>query len=195
MAYKTDNFDDEIVRRLMKGDVGLLPTDTIYGISGRALDKITVNRIRQIKGRSHDKPFIILISDIKMLDLLSISADQARTAQHYWPGPLSGIFQAPSAPDWLRAADGTLAVRLPDYDKLVKLIQKTGPIISTSANNAGERPAQTAAQAESVFGGQLDFYVNIGPLNNPPSTLAAVKDGRLKVLRPGSVNVSKEDTI
>jgi len=192
MAYRTDNFDDEIVRRLTRGSIGLVPTDTIYGISSRALDKSAADRIRQVKGRSHSKSFIVLISDIKMLDLLSISASQASAVKKYWPGPLSAIFRAPLAPDWLRAADGTLAIRLPDYGGLRQLIDKVGPIISTSANVAGQPPALTAAEAKSVFDDQLEFYVNVGPLDNPPSTLAAIKDGRLKVLRQGSVNLSKE---
>lgn len=170
--------------------MGLLPSDTIYGLSGRAMDETAVGRIRRIKGRANDKPFIVLVSSIKMLGLLSIPLEQAGPVKEYWPGPLSAVFKAPGAPDWLRAADGTLAVRLPDYPELRSLIDRTGPLISTSANLSGGQPAATVQESKERFGDKLDFYVDIGPLNNPPSTVVSVKGKRLEVLRPGTIKIN-----
>lgn len=189
MAYKTTTFDDEIVRRLERGGVGLLPSDTIYGLSGRALDEAAAGKIRKIKGRDSGKPFIVLISDLKMLDLLSIPAGQAEPVKKYWPAPLSVVFDAPEAPDWLRAADGTLAVRLPDFPELLELIDKTCPLISTSANLQGQAPALNVAEAKELFGDNLDFYVDAGELDIPPSTLAKIENGKLKVIRQGSIKI------
>lgn len=189
MSYITDSFDDEIVRRLEAGGVGLLPSDTIYGLSARALDRGAVERIHALKDRSPGKPMIVLISDIKMLDLLSISADQAGLAKDYWPGPLSLEFQAPDAPAWLHRGLKHFAIRLPDYPELRQLIDKVGPLVSTSANIEGQEPVSSVAEARRVFGDKLDFLVDAGQLDNPPSTLAVVEDGRLKVVRQGAVKI------
>jgi L-threonylcarbamoyladenylate synthase len=189
MNYETDSFDGEIVRLLQNGGAGLLPTDTIYGLSGRAEDYEAVERLHKLKGRAGNKPFIILISNIKMLDLLSISDKQASAVKNYWPGALSVVFPAPDAPAWLHRGAGSLAVRLPDYPELIRLIDKTGPLVSTSANLPDQPPARTVSEAKELFGSQLDFYVDAGELSGPPSTLAALSDNVLRVIRQGAVRI------
>lgn len=188
MAYTTDSFDDEVVRRLKAGGAGLLPTDTIYGLSCRALDRGAVERIRRLKDRGAQKPFIVLISDIKMLDLLSISKEKAGPAKKYWPARLSVVLPS-LAQEFLTQGTSSLAVRVPDYKELRELIEKVGPIVSTSANIEGGEPARTVEEAKKLFGDQLDFYVDVGELDNPPSTLAVVEGGRLKAVRPGAVKI------
>jgi len=191
VSYVTDSFDEEIVRLLRRGGVGLLPTDTIYGLSCMALDQAAVERIRSLKSRSAGKPFIILISDIKMLDLLSISPEQAKITEQYWPGPLSIILSS-QAPDFLTLGTASLAVRMPDSPNLTELISSIGPITSTSANLEGEQPVQSLPAAQKLFGDKLDFYVNAGNLDNPPSTLAEIKDGKLEVVRQGAAKIDKD---
>lgn len=190
MAYITDIFDDKITDSLQSSGVGLLPTDTIYGLSCRALDQLAVNRLHKLKDRSAHKPFIILISDIKMLNLLSISQKQTSLVIKYWPSALSVVFSAPKAPAWLRLGSQTLAVRLPNHSSLQKLINKTGPLISTSANIEGQEPTKSVQEAKSIFGNRLDFYVDVGMLDNPPSSLAEENKGQLKILRQGAVKLS-----
>jgi L-threonylcarbamoyladenylate synthase len=189
MAYITDEFDDEVVRLLKKGGAGLLPTDTIYGLSARALDAAAVERIHKIKLRDSGKPLIVLISDLKMLDLLNISSKQAAPAEKYWPGALSLEFQAAGSPVWLHRGLEHFAIRIPDHPGLLELIKKVGPIVSTSANLQGESPVRSAEEAQGLFGDRLDFYVDAGELDNPPSTLAVIENGKLKVVRQGSVKV------
>lgn len=191
MAYVTDKFDDEVVRLLKQGSVGLLPTDTIYGLSCRALDHQAVKRVHRLKNRRAHKPFIVLISDIKMLNLLSISAKQANPVKEYWPGALSVIFEAKETPDWLQLGSKTLAVRQPDYPQLLELIDKVGPIISTSANLENESPADSLEQAQKIFGDELDFYVDAGNLAGLPSSLASLSESKLKLLRQGAVRIKE----
>jgi L-threonylcarbamoyladenylate synthase len=195
VAYITDSFDDEVARLLKQGGAGLLPTDTIYGLSCRALDERAVERLHKLKERDSNKPFIVLISDIKMLDLLSISKEQASVIKKYWPGALSLEFQTPSAPKWLHRGLYHFAIRMPDYPELRKLIDQVGPIVSTSANLQGEPPFNSVDKARQVFGGKLDFYVDVGELNNPASTLAVIKDGLLVVERQGAVKINSEEDL
>jgi L-threonylcarbamoyladenylate synthase len=193
MAYMANEFDDEIVRLLQQGGVGLLPTDTIYGLSCRALDEQAVERIHKLKERDDGKPLIVLISDTKMLNMLSISDKQASIVENYWPGRLSVILPAPQTPAWLQLDTDSLAVRLPDHPELLELINKVGPIVSTSANLQGAAPVKSADEAVKIFDDKLDFYVDAGELDNPPSTLAVVDNGRLKVVRPSAVKIDEKE--
>lgn len=171
------------------GRVGVLPSDTIYGLSCRALDKKAVERIYELKGRDSTKPVIVLISKVEMLDLLSINSEQAESSKKYWPGPLSVIFDAPNAPAWLTRASGSLAVRWPADAELCELIDKTGPIVSTSANPEGQSPAKDINEAKKYFGDNVDFYIDAGELHNQPSTIAELKAGELKVIRSGATKI------
>lgn len=185
MAYLADSFDNEIIVRLQNGGVGVLPTDTIYGLSCQALDKQAVERIYELKGRNSKKPVVVLISDLNMLDLLSIDKASAEVIKKFWPGKLSAIFEAPNAPAWLTRGAGSLAVRWPDYPELCKLIDESGPLVSTSANPEGKTPANSIETTRHYFGESVDFYVDTGPLNGLPSTIVEIKPGQLEVIRQG----------
>ena len=174
---------------LGQGKVGLLPTDTIYGISASALNEQAVAKIHELKGRKSNKPLIVLISDIKMLGLLSISANQAKLAKPFWPGALSLEFKTPNAPKWLHRGLYHFAIRMPKYPELLKLIKAVGPIVSTSANLQGELPANSVDEAKKIFGDKLDFYVEAGSLKAQPSTLAIEFKGNLRVVRQGAVKI------
>lgn len=191
MPYTTNGLDFHIQRLLLEGKVGCMPSDTIYGLSCRALDRQAVEKLHQIKGRPYDKPFIILVSDIKMLDLLSISSDQAKIAGKYWPGQLTMICPAEHPAKWLDLGLGTLAVRVPDNEALLKLISNTGPLISTSANPNREKPAETINEARKYFRDQLDFYVDTGRLSAIASTIVRLNNDKLEVVRPGAVTIKE----
>lgn len=167
----------------------MLPSDTIYGLSCQALDKSAVERIYSLKGRDPNKPFIILISRIDMLDLLSISRKQVGLTKKYWPGQVSFILEAPDSPVWLQHSTGKLAVRMPVNKALRDLIDKVGPIISTSANLEGQPPVESVSQAKALFGNLLDFYVDVGKIKAQPSTVVKLENGKLEVVRQGAVKL------
>ena len=189
MSCVTGSFDNQVVDLIKQGGVGFLPTDTIYGLSCLALNQASVDKIHKLKDRAAHKPFIILISNTKMLDLLSIDSKDTMLVQKYWPGALSIILPDAKGPSWLTLNTATLAVRIPGNDQLRQLIDAVGPIVSTSANLQGQQPINSVAVAQKVFGKQLDFYVDFGKLDNPPSTLVAIKGGKLDVVRQGAVKI------
>lgn len=191
MSYITDSFDDEIVRLLNNGGVGLLPTDTIYGLSCRARDKMTVKKVRELKARAEDKPFVVLISNTGQLKDLGIISTDAAGALRYWPGKLTIICKAQKAPSWLHGGTHSLAVRQPDDEILRELIDKVGPIISTSANLAGQKPALSVSAAQKYFGDKLDFYVDRGPINKKPSTIIRVTFSKVEVVRQGALKIKE----
>lgn len=189
MAYSTESFDSEIVRQLQSGGVGLLPSDTIYGLSCRALDEAAVERLRLVKKRQGSKRLIVLIGDLSQLKILGLNEGYAEYVKDFWPGPLTLVYPAAGAPLWLHRGEKEFGVRLPASPELRKLITKTGPITSTSANEEGGEPVKNARQARKLFGDKLDFYVDGGQLDNQPSTLAAIRNGKLEVIRPGAVKI------
>jgi L-threonylcarbamoyladenylate synthase len=186
MSYYSRKFDERIVELLKTGAVGVLPTDTIYGLSALALNEKSVNRVHALKRKSRGRPLIVLISDTAQLPLIGINIEQASYLEQYWPAPLSIEFNAKHSPAWLHRGSYFFAVRMPNNNELRSLIRNVGPIVSTSANLTGKKPAITVDEAKKYFGGKLDFYVDVGKLQGSPSTLAKLKDGKLEVIRQGS---------
>lgn len=189
MSYSTNSFDNKIIELIKKGAVGLLPTDTIYGLSAAALNIKAIEKVRNLKGRDVNKPFIVIIASVSQLEQLGIKKDQAAATLKYWPAPLSIIFESRDIPTWLQQGTSSLAVRMPDDDELQDLIRKTGPIVSTSANLQGQEPAQNVGKAKNYFGRKLDFYVDKGDLSGEPSTLAKLEGQNLKIIRQGCYKI------
>lgn len=189
MSYNAKKFDDKIITILQNGGVGVLPTDTIYGLSTVALNERAVEKIHKLKGRDSSKPLIVLIANTAQLSELGLDEKHSEPVKEYWPGPLSLEFDASNAPLWLHRKSSFFAVRLPKDEKLCRLIEKIGPLVSTSANLQGQEPAKSIKEAKKYFGDRLDFYIDVGELEGQSSTLVKLEDGQLKVIRPGALNI------
>lgn len=176
----------EIVGLLHAGGVGVLPTDTIYGLVGSALMPKTIERVYKLKKRSPDKPLIVLIADIEELEQFGVVLSEKLIAQlhHYWPGAHSIIL--PTIDEdffYLHRGGGTIAFRLPDKENLRELIQKTGPLVAPSANIEGKSPAQTIEQARKYFGTDVAFYIDGGELIGKPSTILEFNGKDMRIIR------------
>ncbi len=167
---------EKIVKLLQEGAVGVMPTDTIYGILGRAQDPKVVNRIFKIKKRSSAKPFIILISEIDEVKLFGVklSPKQRKFLKKLWPGKVSVVLP--------RKKSG-IAFRIPKNKNLLQILRKTGPLVAPSANPEGLPPAISMASARRYFGNKVDFYVPGGKLTSKPSKLVKFSGGGLITLR------------
>lgn len=163
--------EPELVDLLKNGAVGVIRTDTLYGLVAKAADEKAVARVYSIKRRADTKPPIVLISSTDQL-LDPAPGTYLGFLKSVWPGPNSIIMPAPSAPLWLTRGTGTVAYRIPDLPELTDLIAKTGPLIAPSANYEGEMPAMNIEQATSYFADEVDFYVDGGEVEaNNPSAL------------------------
>lgn len=164
-----------------------MPTDTIYGLVGSALDKKTVRRIYRIRTRSPKKPCIILIASPRELRRFGIILNtwQKKQTEKFWPGPVSIVLPVPSRKfRYLHRDRKTLAFRVPQKPSLRKLLAKTGPLIAPSANPEGFPPAQNLYEAKKYFGKNVDFYVPGRVLTRKPSRVIYVQGGKTRVLRP-----------
>lgn len=183
----------EIVKLLKKGKIGVIPTDTIYGIVGSALIPDTVEQIYKLRKRAAGKPFIILISSLNDLNHFNIqlTEKQVEFLKKVWPNPISVVLPV-AGEKWryLHSGTNSLAFRIPKDGKLVETLKQVGPLIAPSANFAGEKPSQNIDEAKIYFGDKVDFYVDGGTIKSDPSTLIQLNtDGTLVVLRKGSYNV------
>jgi L-threonylcarbamoyladenylate synthase len=178
----------EIVCVLRAGGVGVLPTDTLYGLVGSALNKKAVSRIYQLKKRAPEKPFIILISSPKDLELFNVKPDEKASGvlKNVWPGPVSVVLPCNAARlSYLRRKTKGLAFRLPKPAWLRKLLLQTGPLVAPSANWQGMPPAQDIKQAKQYFSNQVDFYCDAGKIRGQASALIAITRQGVKILRQG----------
>ena len=172
---------------LKNGGIGVLPTDTLYGVVASARNKEAVERVYTLKGRAPAKPCIILISSLTDLSVFTVTLSPTlqSTLKKYWPGPTSIIL--PCAGEkfaYLHRGTHSLAFRLPKQEALIKLLQETGPLIAPSANPEGLTPAKTIEEARAYFGERVDFYEDGGTLTNPPSTLIRINEnGEVEKLR------------
>lgn len=176
----------KIVQILKNGGIGVIPTDTIYGLVGKAKNKKTVERIYKIRQRNPQKPFIILISslaDLKKFDI-KLSSKSLVLISKLWPGQVSIILPCPDLKfKYLHRGTKTLAFRLPRELRLRNFLKKTGPLVAPSVNLEGESPAKNLKQAESYFGDTLDFYVDSGELKRKPSKLIKLVGKKIEYLR------------
>lgn len=182
-----------IEKIFQKDGVGVIATDTLYGLAGSAFSKKAVKRIYKLKKRDPKKPLIILISSLADLGLFKIKVDQKTEEKlnDYWPGKVSIILPCSSKKlTYLHRGGRTLAFRLPAKKNLQRLLKKTGPLVAPTANPQGEKPAKTAKQAKAYFGKQVDFYLDQGRLDFPPSTLITIESGKIRVLRQGEVKIT-----
>jgi L-threonylcarbamoyladenylate synthase len=156
----------------------------MYGLVGVAPS--TGERIRGIKGRGEEKPFLRLLPDPSWVGKFSSLAVPDRLLK-YWPGPLTLIFPAREG--------GTVALRVPDSRFLRELLEAVGsPLYSTSVNRAGAAPLQTVEEMRREFENSVDLIFDSGDLPpGPPSTLVDVTSRPCKVLRPGALVLSPAD--
>jgi tRNA threonylcarbamoyl adenosine modification protein (Sua5/YciO/YrdC/YwlC family) len=170
--------------------VGVIATDTIYGVVARAQDPDAVEKLYQIKKRE-GKPGTVIAASPEQLRALGIAKEYLDNVAHLWPAPLSIVLPVGDDLAYVHQGKDSLAVRIPADENLRAILQQTGPLLTSSANFPGEPPAQTVGRAKQYFGDTVDFYVDGGDTTgNQPSTVAILsEEGTLTVLRQGAVQL------
>lgn len=203
MADIFSSFNLKAVKILNDGGVGVIPTDTIYGIVGLALNKKVVERIYRLRKRNLKKPMIILIGSIRDLNLfgIKIGTKTKNILSKIWPNKVSIILPCLAEASceggpcknrkflYLHRGTGSLAFRLPKNKKLVALLKITGPLVAPSANWEGCEPSETIEGAQRYFGDKIGFYIDVGTKKSKPSTLIKLDSGEIKIIREGAVHL------
>jgi L-threonylcarbamoyladenylate synthase len=179
--------EKSIIETIKNGGVGVLPTDTLYGLVGSALNKKAVQKSYRLKQRSENKPFIILISKLNDLKLFGCVLGQQEKIifKKYWPGKVTIVLPCPNLAkemSYLKPLNQTLALRMPKEIWLKSLLNKTGPLVAPSANPEGLPPACDINQAKSYFN-KVDFYCDVGTLKSKPSKIIKIENSKIIFLR------------
>jgi L-threonylcarbamoyladenylate synthase len=188
-------YSQQIIKSLKEGGVGVIPTDTVYGIVCSALNEKSVEKVYGIRRRRPDKPCIILIADISDLSLFGINVGRLteQLINRLWPGQVSIILPCDKGEfSYLHRGTNTLAFRLPANEDLRAMLRETGPLIAPSANPEGQATAITIEKAREYFPENVDFFEDAGPRVGEPSTVVSIDNGEIRILRQGSVIISPE---
>ena len=180
---------------VQRGEVVVLPTDTVYGVGADAFDPAAVAAVLAAKGRGRNVPPPVLVPNARTLDGIATDlSDAARElVSAFWPGPVTLVCRAQPALDWdLGDTHGTVAVRMPLHRVALALLELTGPMAVTSANRTGQPPATTVDEAVDQLGDAVRVYLDGGPTSSAAaSTIVDVTGDVPRVLRVGPVDLDR----
>lgn len=190
-----------------RGELVVIPTDTVYGVAADAFDPNAVTRLLDAKGRERTSPPPVLIPGIPTLDALATDIPEPvrRLVAEFWPGGLTVILHAQPSLQWdLGETRGTVALRMPANPIALELLSETGPLAVSSANLSGQPSASTAADAERMLGESVTVYLDGGPAGDayeaigerPGDTSSTIVDatslsadgGLLRIVRAGVIS-------
>ncbi|WP_298036897.1 L-threonylcarbamoyladenylate synthase [uncultured Desulfuromonas sp.] len=183
----------KVVECLRQGGVIAYPTDTTYGIGCDIFNRKGVKKIYQIKQRDPRKPFSFICADLSdAANYAQVSNFAFKTMRRRLPGPYTFVLDATrTVPDLLTTRQKTVGVRIPDNPIVLSIVRELGhPLVTTSANIAGEEPYHDPAQIEDAMGKVLDLVVDGGILLGDPSSVISLLGDRPDVLRQGSGDTS-----
>jgi L-threonylcarbamoyladenylate synthase len=175
-----------------RGELVVLPTDTVYGLGTDAFSPDAVAGLLAAKGRGRDLPVPVLVGSPRTLDGIAtqISPAARSLVEAFWPGGLTLVAKVQPTLQWdLGETGGTVAVRMPLHLVAIELLQETGPMAVSSANKSGHPPATTADEAIEQLGEAVSVYLDGGPAGEPvPSTIVDVSGPVPRLLRVGAVS-------
>ncbi|TMR21788.1 threonylcarbamoyl-AMP synthase [Nonomuraea turkmeniaca] len=185
----------EAAAAVRRGELVVLPTDTVYGIGADAFTPAAVTALLDAKGRGRDMPPPVLVGTVRAATALidDMGAYGQDLIDAFWPGPLTLVCKANRALSWdLGDTKGTVAVRMPLDSVALELLKETGPMAVSSANRSGAPAATTAAEAEEQLGDAVAVYLDGGKTtDNTPSTILDLTTAVPRMLRRGAIPVEK----
>ncbi len=180
---------------VQRGELVVIPTDTVYGLGADAFDPDAVAALLAAKGRGREMPPPVLISAVTTIDALVTGlSDYGRAlVEAFWPGPLTVVCTQQPSLQWdLGETRGTVAVRMPDHQVALDLLERTGPMAVSSANLTGQSAATDADQAEAMLGDVVAVIVDDGPSPGAAaSTIVDVRGEQGRVLRTGAISLEE----
>lgn len=183
----------EAKKLLLEGKNIAVPTETVYGLAGIVSIESALERIYSLKNRSKKNPMIIHVANLNQVKSLvkSISDDALMLMKKFWPGPLTLILPAKeSVPSVARSDMPTIAIRMPQNDQVLKLIEEVGPIAAPSANLSGKPTATTIEAVEEDFGKNFPILEGSIPEVGLESTIIG-QFPEWKLLRFGAIPIEE----
>ena len=183
------------VAAVLKGDLVVLPTDTVYGIGADAFRPAAVQSLLAAKGRGREMPPPVLVGSVRAASALveDLGPYGQELIDEFWPGGLTLICRASRSLKWdLGDTKGTVAVRMPRNEIALEVLVQTGPMAVSSANLTGQPAATTAEAAREQLGESVDVYLDGGSCEaDVPSTIVDLTGEMPRLLRGGAVPIGK----
>jgi tRNA threonylcarbamoyl adenosine modification protein (Sua5/YciO/YrdC/YwlC family) len=186
-------------RAVQQGELVVIPTDTVYGIGADAFDAEAVGGLLDAKGRGREMPPPVLVSAATTVDALATDLPGYARAliEEFWPGPLTLVCRQQPSLQWdLGETRGTVAVRMPDHEVALAVLERTGPLAVSSANLTGMPAALEADAAEEMLGGAVAVIIDAGPATGgEASTIVDVTGDQGRVLRRGALSLERLNAV
>jgi len=198
MMKKNNAIIDKAVQLLKVGEIVALPTETVYGLAGNALDPCAIAKIFEAKSRPQDNPLIVHVSDIEMLRELGLEISELalKLAEKFWPGPLTMVLKKIDdiIPSEISCGFDSVAVRVPNSRIMLEIIKRCGfPVAAPSANLSGRPSPTTVQHVRDDIGDLIDLIVDGGNceigIESTVISFVHEKNEKIRVLRPGAVTV------
>jgi tRNA threonylcarbamoyl adenosine modification protein (Sua5/YciO/YrdC/YwlC family) len=174
-----------------RGDLVVLPTDTVYGLGTDAFSQKGPQKLLAAKGRDRNMPIPVLVGHVKALDGLAQRVDGVTKAlaEAFWPGALTIVVKAQPTLRWdLGETNQTVALRMPLNPIAIELLNAVGPMAVSSANKTGQPAATNVEEAIAQLGEEVTIYLDGGQTpGNVASTIVDVSSGEIKLLRQGAI--------
>jgi L-threonylcarbamoyladenylate synthase len=170
------------VSALARGELVVIPTETVYGLAADPRVSGAVEKIYGAKERPETKPIAFLAADVAQVAARGAVMEPAavRLMRRFWPGPLTLVLKTPG---------GFVGFRVPDYSVTLSLLWRAKSVLAvTSANRSGDQPALTAADAAEALGERVSLVLDAGVSpGGVPSTVVKVDGEKVDVLREGAI--------
>jgi L-threonylcarbamoyladenylate synthase len=190
---------EQAAQAARRGELVVLPTDTVYGIGADAFSPSGVAALLAAKGRGRDMPVPVLVGSPRTVEGLATDITDAgrRLVEAFWPGALTIVVnQQPSLAWDLGDTDGTVALRMPLHPVAIELLVMVGPMAVSSANRSGEPPATTCDEAVAQLDDSVRVYLDGGPAGDPvPSSIVDLTGPVPLLLRSGAIDLETLRTV
>jgi L-threonylcarbamoyladenylate synthase len=184
---------------IARGELIVIPTDTVYGVAADAFSPEAVQRLLDAKGRGRQQPPPVLVGGVDAMRALveDVPEPVQRLVDRFWPGGLTIVLPAQASLSWdLGDTEGTVAVRMPDHRLTLELLAETGPLAVSSANLTGEPAAVMADSAMNMLGESVAVYLDGGAsatgiastIVDATSLVGAADERVVRVLREGAIS-------
>jgi L-threonylcarbamoyladenylate synthase len=184
-----------IISELRKGELLILPTDTLYALACDASNTKAVEKVYKLKQRLEQKALPILCSDIEQVEkIVKLEESGYRLAQYFWPGKLTLILERKKNQSIISnkvyGKNSDIAIRVPKSDFIIQIIKELGaPLVGTSANISGKDPVFNAKEAELHFKSKV-IVVDGGIKQCPPSSIVKINHNNFQIIREGEITIT-----
>lgn len=183
---------DHVVNIIASKELAIVPTDTVYGIIGDALDENVIHKVYESKRRDYSKPLIIMVSSFNMLNkyVKYINELEQKLIDNYWPGKLTILFKKSEVvSDLITNGSDLVGIRFPDNKDLIDIMNRLDkPLLSTSCNISNKAVITSVDMIEKELLNKVSFVYDGGELSDVSSTIVQVIDNKIRIIREGDLS-------